>query len=113
MIPILNALLSCSEHNSDESIGFILNKKLDMRVDELIADFPEFNAGLFWWLVKPKYITQFHNVGDLLESSRLISSVWWGGNFDKLKFLITNELIKPQNIRFLLVIPVGQGRSTG
>lgn len=98
-----SAVLLC-EHNEDGSIGFILNKKLDMRVDELIADFPEFDAPVYFGgPVQTDTIHYIHNVGDLLEDSRLISkSVWWGGNFEKLKFLITSELIKPQNIRFFV-----------
>ena len=98
-----SAVLLC-EHNTDGSIGFILNKKLDMRVDELISEFPEFNAPVYFGgPVQTDTIHYVHNVGDLLEDSRPISqSVWWGGSFDKLKFLISNELIKPQNIRFFV-----------
>jgi len=44
-----------------------------------------------------------HNVGDLLEGSiEITRGVYWGGHFEKLKFLIESELIKPKNIRFFL-----------
>lgn len=44
-----------------------------------------------------------HNVGDLLEESvRIADGVWWGGDFEKLKFLITSGLIEPHNIRFFV-----------
>ncbi len=97
------AVLLC-EHSEEGSIGFILNRKLDMRVDELVADFPEFKAPVFFGgPVQTDTIHYLHNVGELLEDSRLISpGVWWGGNFEKLKFLISSKLIEPHNIRFFV-----------
>ena len=97
------AVLLC-EHSEDGSIGFILNKKLDMRVDDLIAEFPEFNAPVFFGgPVQTDTIHYIHNVGDLLEDSRRVTSgVWWGGSFEKLKFLISSQLITTDNIRFFV-----------
>ena len=44
-----------------------------------------------------------HNVGDLLEESvPSCRGVYWGGNCEKLKFLIDQQLIGPQNIRFFV-----------
>ncbi len=98
-----SAVLLC-DHNDEGSLGFILNKRLDMRVDELIADFPEFNAPVYYGgPVQTDTIHYVHNMGDLLEESHPVSEgVWWGGNFEKLKFLITSELILPKNIRFFV-----------
>lgn len=98
-----SAVLLC-EHGEEGSIGFILNKKLDMRVDELIADFPDFDTNIFFGgPVQTDTIHYIHNVGDLLEDSRKIAEgVWWGGNFEKLKFLISSNLITAANIRFFV-----------
>jgi putative transcriptional regulator len=98
-----SAVLLC-EHGEEGSIGFILNKKLDMRVDELIAGFPEFETQVFFGgPVQTDTIHYIHNVGDLLEDSRRVADgVWWGGNFEKLKFLISSHLITRENIRFFI-----------
>lgn len=98
------AVLLCEHSEEDGSIGFILNKKLDMRVDELIADFPEFDTRVFFGgPVQTDTIHYVHNMGDLLEESRKVADgVWWGGSFEKLKFLITSRLITPANIRFFV-----------
>lgn len=98
------AVLLCEHSKEDGSIGFILNKKLDMRVDELIADFPEFDTRVFFGgPVQTDTIHYVHNMGDLLEESRKVAEgVWWGGSFEKLKFLITSRLITPANIRFFV-----------
>lgn len=98
-----SAVLLC-EHNEEGSLGFILNKRLEMRVDELIADFPEFEAEVYFGgPVQTDTIHYVHNVGDLLEESTKVGEgVYWGGDFEKLKFLITSQLIKPGNIRFFV-----------
>jgi len=97
------AVLLC-EHSEDGSIGFILNKKLDMRVDDLVKGFPPFNAQVYFGgPVQTDTIHYIHNVGDLIEDSRKIGDgVWWGGDFDQLKFLISSELVTPENIRFFV-----------
>ncbi len=97
------AVLLC-EHNEEGSIGFILNKKLDMRVDELVSGFPEFDSQVYFGgPVQTDTIHYIHNVGDLIEDSRKIGDgVWWGGDFDQLKFLISSELVTPENIRFFV-----------
>lgn len=98
-----SAVLLC-EHSDEGTIGFILNKKLDMRVDALINGFPEFDAKVFFGgPVQTDTIHYIHNVGDLLEDSRQIGDgVWWGGSFEQLKFLIGSKLLTPQNIRFFV-----------
>ena len=44
-----------------------------------------------------------HNVGEMLEdSTKIINGIYWGGNFEKLKFLINSNLVLPKNIRFFV-----------
>ena len=98
-----SAILLC-EHNEEGSIGFILNKELDMRVDELIGEFPEFDSKVFFGgPVQTDTIHYIHNVGHLLETSiKVVPGVYWGGDFEKLKSLIQTKLIQPENIRFFV-----------
>ena len=93
-----------TDHGEGGSVGFILNKQIDSSIDDLVADFPEFNSTVFYGgPVQTDTIHYIHNVGDLLDdSTRIADGVYWGGNFEKLKFLITAELIKPKNIRFFV-----------
>lgn len=97
------AVLLC-EHNKEGSLGFIMNKPLNMRIDELIEDFPEFDAEVFFGgPVQTDTVHYIHNVGNLLEdSTKVTHGVYLGGNFEKLKFLISSQLIQPANIRFFL-----------
>ncbi len=92
------------EHGVEGSIGFIMNKPIKMSVDDLIDDFPEFESEvLFGGPVQTDTVHYIHNVGDLLEDSiKVTDGVYWGGDFEKLKFLITSQLVTPANIRFFV-----------
>ena len=98
------AVVLLCEHAEEGSLGFILNKSLDMKIAELIADFPEFESYVhFGGPVQTDTIHYIHNVGDLLENSQQVTKgVYWGGDFDKLKFLISSQMIQPHNIRFFV-----------
>ncbi len=98
-----SAILLC-DHRKESTVGFILNRPLDMQINQLVADFPEFEAEVFFGgPVATDTIHYVHNVGDMLDNSiKVMSGIYWGGDFDKLKFLIQSKLIKPQNIRFFV-----------
>ena len=98
-----SAVLIC-DHNEEGTTGFIMNRPLNMRVDDLVERFPEFDSDvLFGGPVQTDTIHYIHNVGELLENSVKVSEgVYWGGDFDKLKFLINAGLIMPKDIRFFI-----------
>lgn len=98
-----SAVLLC-DHGEEGSVGFIMNKPLNMRIDDLIEDFPEFESEvLFGGPVQTDTIHYIHNIGDLLEDSlQVANGLYWGGDFEKLKFLIASDLIEPGNIRFFV-----------
>ena len=94
----------CDHNDQDGSVGFILNRPLDMEIMELVDDFPEIEAEVYFGgPVRTDTIHYIHNVGNLLEgSTKIIDGLYWGGDFEKLKFLIKQELVKPENIRFFV-----------
>ena len=96
-----SAVLLC-EHSDEGSVGFIMNKPLNMRIDELIEDFPSFGGEVYFGgPVQTDTIHYVHNLGELLDDSLPVSpGVYWGGDFEKLKFLITSNLVSEENIRF-------------
>ncbi|MEM1322685.1 MAG: YqgE/AlgH family protein [Bacteroidota bacterium] len=98
------AVVLLCEHEEGGSLGFILNKSLDMKINELIADFPDIDCSVYYGgPVQTDTIHYIHNVGEILDDSRkVVNGVYWGGNFEKLKFLITTKMIVPENIRFFV-----------
>lgn len=97
-------ILICEHNKEDGSLGYILNKKVDLKLNDLIADFPAFDSEIYYGgPVGTETIHYMHNVGDLLPNSvKIAEGVFWGGDFEVLKQLINTELIKPYNIRFFL-----------
>ncbi|MEM6963415.1 MAG: YqgE/AlgH family protein [Bacteroidota bacterium] len=98
-----SVVLMC-EHEENGSLGFILNKSLNMKINELIADFPKINSTVYYGgPVQTDTIHYIHNMGHLLdESQEIMPGIYWGGNFEKLKSLITNGLITSRDIRFFV-----------
>ena len=98
-----SVVLLC-EHEKEGSLGFILNKILDIKINELITDFPEFEANIYYGgPVQTDTIHYVHNVHNLLKDSQKVSKgVFWGGDFEKLKFLVDSNMITPDNIRFFV-----------
>jgi putative transcriptional regulator len=99
------AVVLLCEHNEEGSLGFVLNKPIeDTTIDRLIQDFPEFEADVYFGgPVQTDTIHYVHNIGDLLEDSvEVAEGIYWGGDFEKLKFLISSKLVSPENIRFYI-----------
>lgn len=92
-----------TEHTEKGSMGFILNRPTDLTIHDAIEDFPDFNATLFFGgPVQPEIMQYIHRIPDLEESIELKSGIYWGGNFDKLKFMIDTGQVQNQDIRFFI-----------
>ncbi len=92
------------EHNEEGSLGFIMNRRVNMRVDELVKDFPEFDAPVYFGgPVGTDTVHYLHRKGDILEGSdEIVKGIYWGGNYEQLKALIDQKVITPTDIRFFV-----------
>lgn len=99
-----SVILLCDHSKDQGSIGFILNKPLKMNIHELVGEFPEFESEVHYGgPVSTDTIHYVHNVGELLEDSIAVGrGIYWGGNFEKLKFLIESKLVMPHNVKFFV-----------
>lgn len=91
-----------TEHNEMGSVGFILNKPLDIKIHEAIDDFPQCsNALYFGGPVSKNQLFYIHTLGDKIDGSMEIDKgIYWGGNFDTIRSLIEQDKIKPNELRF-------------
>jgi putative transcriptional regulator len=99
-----SVILICDHHEEDGSIGFVLNKTLDMKINDLLATFPVFDAEVYYGgPVQTDTIHYIHTLGDLLPNSvEIMKGVWFGGDFDELKNLANLELLEAKDIRFFV-----------
>jgi putative transcriptional regulator len=103
--PFKKSVILMCEHSRDEgSLGFIVNRGTQFRLDSLIKDFPDCDFPVFYGgPVATDTIHYIHRVGDLLEDSKLITSgIYWGGDFNKIKYLVQHGLIKSFDIKFFI-----------
>jgi putative transcriptional regulator len=86
------------------AVGFILNKKVELAIHDVIQDFPEFNAQVYLGgPVATDSIYFIHKLGDRLPGSiHVLDDLYWGGDFEELKRQITSGLINTADIRFFL-----------
>ena len=97
------AVVLLAEHNEVGSVGFILNKKLDYNLSDLVdnttADFPVFNGGP----VEQDNLYFIHKLPDLIPNSIEISEgIFWGGDFHTVLQLINSKQINGADIKFFL-----------
>ena len=98
-------VIGMADHGNEGSVGFIQNKPIKVTLKELIPTIKaegDFKV-LFGGPVATDTIHYVHNVGDILDDSiKVKNGIFWGGNFEKLIFLINSGLITDKNIRFYI-----------
>lgn len=99
------SIILLTEHSEDEgSVGFIVNKPLDLQLDEIAVGFPSLKSMVYHGgPVQEDNLFFIHKKGDLLPGSQHIcEDLYWGGEYDPLKELIKCKLITANDIRFFL-----------
>lgn len=93
-----------AEHNDEGSIGFILNRPSEFLVKDIIPEFPSNTIELFvGGPVGKENLFFIHTANNLIEGGKQITdNLWWGGNFEQVTELISNQQITDYQIRFFL-----------
>jgi putative transcriptional regulator len=98
-----SVVLICEDDDSG-TLGFILNKKYDQTIDELVSDLEGFKFPLFYGgPVQVDTIHFIHKRPDLIEDGiQIQETIYWGGDFDKVVDLIRNKILKSRDIKFFI-----------
>lgn len=91
------------EHGNNGSIGFILNKPMNLNISDLIPEIESnlkiYNGGP----VQQNNLYFIHKISDLIPESIMISAgLYWSGNFEYVLKLIKKGEINKNDIRFFL-----------
>lgn len=90
-------------HESDGAFGVILNKPVENRVNEVLIDFPEFDAPIYLGgPVRHENIFFIHTLPNITDSLEIIPGLFWGGQFDQIKDLVAGGKISQTQLRFYL-----------
>ena len=93
-----------ADHNTDGSVGFILNKKLEIKVSDAISGFDGWEEYLsMGGPVAPDTLHYLHNLGDKIPKSVWVDeNIFWGGEIDFIRRLIKSGKLDNSQIRFFL-----------
>ncbi len=93
-----------TEHNNDGSVGFILNKPINMPIDNIVKDFPHLEAKVsLGGPVQQESLYYVHTLGDKLPNSLpVMDGLYWGGSFDILKMMIDSGEVSEYEVRFFV-----------
>lgn len=92
------------EHNKEGTFGVIINKPMDLKFDEVVKDFPGFDSKIYLGgPVKTDSLFFIHTLGEEIENSiKIIEGLYWGGDIERVKEMISLDLINETNIRFFI-----------
>ena len=96
------AVVLLVDHNEEGSFGVVLNKPLDMKLGDVVQNFPGFDAKVYLGgPVDRQNLFFIHTLGTQIDGSlEILDGLYWGGDLEMIKELIFLKKIDPQDIRF-------------
>ena len=100
----LRTVVFLCEHNEEGSFGFVLNRKYENTLDELIPELEGHKLPVYYGgPVQVDSIHFLHQYPDEIPGGQeVIKGVYWGGDFDAVVSLIKNPAININKIRFFI-----------
>lgn len=94
------------EHNEEGSLGFVLNQPMNLSLNDVVEvggekelDIPLYSGGP----VGSDTLHVVHQLGDHVTDSKVVSEhVFWGGDFEQIKFLLANKNADWKDFRFFV-----------
>jgi putative transcriptional regulator len=92
------------EHQEQGSFGFVLNRKYENTIDELIPELEGHKIPLFYGgPVQMDTIHFLHQYpAEIPGGQEVMKGVYWGGDFDKVVEMIKNDEMNENKIRFFI-----------
>ncbi len=92
------------DHSDEGSIGFIINKSLDIRIENAVEGFDNFSDVIsMGGPVAANTLHYLHTLGDIIPNSFWVrENIFWGGDLDTIRKMTSKGVIKNDQIRFFL-----------
>ncbi len=96
------SVILLTEFTDDGAVGFVLNKPVHLPINELLPDLDKFEGDVFvGGPVQNNQIYYLHTVPELIPNSfHVFDNLYWGGDFEILKELVSLKKIEVDQIRF-------------
>jgi len=96
-----SVVLVC-EHQEEGSFGLILNKPSDTKLGEVLDLDTDRHQLYVGGPVEQNSLHFIHQLGQIEGSIPLRNGVYWGGNFEQIRFYIENGVLTEKNCRFFV-----------
>ncbi|GAB3017873.1 YqgE/AlgH family protein [Niabella terrae] len=98
----LRSVIFLCEHSEEGSFGFVLNRKLDYSVGQLVTELEDFNLPVYeGGPVEQNTLHFLHQYPEKIPGGReVLEGVFWGGAFEDLIHLIVTGMADVGKIRF-------------
>lgn len=92
------------EHDENGTFGFVLNKKAQVVLPDIIEDVGDFNADVFiGGPVQQDTLHFIHRNDDLGKgANEVLPKTYWGGEYERLLELMNMKAVDPTDIRFFV-----------
>jgi len=93
-----------AEHNKEGSFGVIINKPMAVSFNEVVKDFPDYDARVFLGgPVKTDSLFYIHTLGNQIDDSLpVVDGLYWGGDLERVRELILLGQLNDSNFRFFI-----------
>ena len=100
----LRTIIFLCEHKPEGSFGFVLNRKLDYVIGDLISDLNGCNFPVYYGgPVQQNTVHFLHRCPGLITSGEKIADdIFWGGEFNELVALLQNGKLSTEDVRLFL-----------
>lgn len=90
-------------HDKEGSFGYIINKSLNLKVNDVVAGFPIFDAEVYYGGPVDGHTFNFiHTIPTLEEAVEVKEGIYWSGNYEQLKEMIQLGKVSNNQIKFIL-----------
>ncbi len=99
-----SVILLIDHVETEGSFGIIINKKMEMQVNHIVDEFPDFEAPVYQGgPVAGDQLFFIHTLGEMIpESYPITDGLYWGGDHETLATLVHTGIANEDNVRFYL-----------
>ena len=97
-----SVVLLCN-YIEEGAFGFVINKPMELSINDLIDDFPVFDANVYLGGPVENDLLHFlHCRPDIIDDGTEVApGIFWGGDFEMLKLMIIAGQIKATEVKFI------------
>lgn len=92
-----------TEYSPEGAVGFVLNKPLAVTIADLMEDFPSGESKLsIGGPVNTDTLHYLHTMNNIPDAIEVVKGIYWGGQIDVIRKLLSLSIMQPNDIRFFL-----------